>query len=40
MTLSRKESWSLLVMYGVFVVWMGLESVDLINLIVNFPPKA
>ena len=40
MILSRKESWSLLTMYGLFVVWMGLESVNLTNLIVNFPPGA
>ena len=40
MVLSRKESWSLLAMYGVFVLWVGLESVDVTNLIVNFPPGA
>jgi len=28
------------VMYGVFVLWVGLESVDVTNLIVNFPPGA
>ncbi len=43
MILSRKESWSLLTMYGVFVVWMVLESINLTNLtnlIVSFPPGA
>ncbi|WP_264650094.1 sodium:calcium antiporter [Marinobacter sp. EVN1] len=37
--LSRKESWSLLIMYGIFVVCMGLESFNLTNFIVNFPPS-
>ncbi|MGO1502327.1 MAG: sodium:calcium antiporter [Marinobacter sp.] len=38
MRISRNESWGLLLMYGVFLALMGLESFDLTNLIVNFPP--
>ncbi len=40
MIITRAESWSLLVLYGVFVLLMGLESFDITNLIVNFPPRS
>ncbi|SFR56404.1 cation:H+ antiporter [Marinobacter daqiaonensis] len=38
MILSRKESWSLLMIYAAFILWIALESFDMVDLIVNFPP--
>ncbi|WP_375193372.1 sodium:calcium antiporter [Marinobacter sp.] len=38
MIVSRTESWSLLVLYGGFVAWIALESFNVVNLLVNFPP--
>jgi cation:H+ antiporter len=38
MVLSRRESWILLVLYVVFVVWVGAESLGAIDTIPAFPP--
>nr|WP_297397667.1 hypothetical protein [uncultured Marinobacter sp.] len=38
MIVSRAESWSLLALYGGFVAWIAMESFNVTNLIVNFPP--
>lgn len=39
MTLSAVESIFLLAIYGLFVLWMGLESFGLLNLISGLPPS-
>jgi cation:H+ antiporter len=38
MELSRGEAVILLVLYGVFVVWLGLESFDVVDLVPGLPP--
>lgn len=38
MVLSRAEAWMLLVIYAAFVAWMGLESLDLVDLVQGLPP--
>ncbi len=38
MIVSRAESWSLLLIYGAFVAWIAMESFNVTNLLVNFPP--
>lgn len=38
MTLSYSESWILLFIYLAFVLWMGLESFDVINVMRGLPP--
>ena len=40
MIITRGESWCLLALYGLFLLWMGLESFNLTDLIVNFPPDS
>ncbi|MFA9462356.1 sodium:calcium antiporter [Thiohalorhabdus sp. Cl-TMA] len=39
MVLSRKEAWSLLGLYALFVVWMGVETFGLIDLVPSLPPS-
>jgi len=38
MIVSRTESWVLLLIYGVFVGWVAVETFNVTNLLVNFPP--
>jgi cation:H+ antiporter len=38
MILSRSESWVLLALYGIFIAWISLESFNVVDMIVNFPP--
>ncbi len=38
MSLSKTESWLLLVLYGVFLVWISLESVAVFDTIPSLPP--
>ncbi len=40
MVLSRREAWGLLLLYGVFVIWMGAESFALMDLIHGLPPPS
>jgi cation:H+ antiporter len=40
MVLSRAESWLLLIIYTTFVLWMGIETFGLIDLIPSLPPDA
>lgn len=40
MRLNRTESIILLVLYAAFVVWMGLESFDVIDLVPSLPPSS
>jgi cation:H+ antiporter len=35
---SRREAWSLIVLYAVFVLWMGVETFGVIDLVPNLPP--
>ena len=39
MILSRFESWLLLAIYAVFVVWIGLESFAVVDLVPGLPPE-
>jgi len=38
MKITKRESWVLLALYLAFVVWVGLESFDLIDLVPGLPP--
>ena len=38
MVLSRAESWGLLVFYLIFVVWISLESIGIIDTVPSLPP--
>ncbi len=35
---SRREAWSLIVLYALFVVWMGIETFGVVNLVPSLPP--
>ncbi len=35
---SRHEAWSLIVLYVLFVAWMGVETFDLVDLVPSLPP--
>ena len=39
MLLSRSESWILLALYGMFLLWISLESFQAIDLIAHLPPE-
>lgn len=39
MILSRFESWLLLAIYAVFVIWIGLESFAVVDLVPGLPPE-
>lgn len=39
MRLSAKESAFLLILYAVFVLWMGLETFDILDMVPGLPPK-
>ena len=36
--LSRREAWSLIVLYVLFVVWMGVETFGVVDLVPSLPP--
>lgn len=38
MQLSRREAWILLVLYGLFVLWVSLETIGVIDLLPSLPP--
>ncbi len=35
---SRREAWALIVLYAVFVVWMTVETFDVVDLVPSLPP--
>ncbi|MFB6279451.1 MAG: sodium:calcium antiporter [Salinibacter sp.] len=35
---SRREAWSLVVIYGLFILWMGVETFGVIDLVPSLPP--
>ncbi len=38
--LSETEAWSLIALYAIFVVWMAVETFDVIDLVPSLPPGA
>ncbi len=40
MVLSRWEGWALIVLYGLFVIWIAVETLDVVDWLPSIPPPA